>query len=129
MYLNMKSMLLTGVKFLSIQLSSSFVFNVLTLYSGALLGLTVAANINVIQKIYTFFVGIYQSINNPIWSSLASNYFSNNLKKCKEILIKICLITITVFTFIISFSYIFKDILIQIIAGSQYNAMVLYLYW
>jgi len=122
MYLNMKSMLLTGIKFLSIQLSSSFVFNVLTLYSGALLGLTVAANINVIQKIYTFFVGIYQSINNPIWSSLASNYFSNNLKKCKEILIKICLITITVFTFIISFSYIFKDILIQIIAGSQYNA-------
>ena len=106
-------MLLTGVKFLSIQLSSSFVFNVLTLYSGALLGLTVAANINVIQKIYTFFVGIYQSINNPIWSSLASNYFSNNLKKCKEILIKICLITITVFTFIISFSYIFKVILIQ----------------
>lgn len=72
---NMKSMLGGGLKFLSIQLSSSFVFNVLTLYSSALLGLSVAANINVIQKIYTFFVGIYQSINNPIWSSLASNYF------------------------------------------------------
>lgn len=121
-FLNIKTMLPSGVKFLTIQLSSSFVFNVITLYSGAMLGLAVAANVNVIQKVYTFFASIYQSVNNPIWSSLANHFFSNNLNKCKVILYKSCSVTVVLFLAIILVTYLFKDIIIRIVAGSEYEA-------
>ena len=68
-------MLPIGIKFLGIQLSSSFITNVLTVYSGSMLGLSIAANVNVIQKVYMFLTGIYQSIFNPMWSSLSLNFF------------------------------------------------------
>lgn len=122
MFSNIKTMLPSGVKFLTVQLSSSFVFNVITLYSGAMLGLAVAANVNVIQKVYTFFASLYQSINNPIWSSIAKNFFSNNLNKCKEILYKSCFVTVVLFLAIILVTYLFKDMIIRIVAGSEYEA-------
>lgn len=87
-----------------------------------MLGLAVAANVNVIQKVYTFFASLYQSINNPIWSSIAKNFFSNNLNKCKEILYKSCFVTVVLFLAIILVTYLFKDMIIRIVAGSEYEA-------
>lgn len=121
-YYSMKEMLPTGIKFLAVQLSSSFVFNALTVYSGAFVGLSVAANVNVVQKIYTFIIGIYQSINNPIWSSLSSNYFSGNYAKCRSILYRSLTLSFLVLCVVIVFTYLFRNFLIHIIAGAQYEA-------
>lgn len=119
---NVREMLLLGVKFLVIQLSGSFIFNVLTLYSGAFLGLSIAANINIVQKIYTFFIGMYQSINNPIWSSLSQKYFTRKYAQCKKILYKTLIFSGTSFIIIILISYLYRDLLMLIVAGSQYQA-------
>lgn len=61
-YHKIKEMLTIGVKFLSVQLFSSFLQNVLTIYAGSMVGLGVAANINVVQKIFHFWWYISECI-------------------------------------------------------------------
>lgn len=61
-YHKIREMLTIGVKFLSVQLFSSFLQNVLTIYAGSMVGLGVAANINVVQKIFHFWWYISECI-------------------------------------------------------------------
>lgn len=120
-YRRMKEMLSTGIKFLGIQLSSSFVQNVLVIYSGSMVGLTTAANVSVINKIFTFFGAIYQSAFNPIWGKLTETYQKHDFKKCKEIINKTSLLTLVVFSFIIVGVLIFGQTLIDFVIGRGYS--------
>ncbi len=117
---NFGLMLPVGIKFMVIQLTSSFVSNVLTIYSGTLLSLDMAANVNLAQKIFSFFTGIYQSIFNPIWSHLSRLYYTNEIGKCHKLLQKSSVTTAIVVFGAISLVTIFRDILIDIIATDQY---------
>ena len=123
MYKNMRMMLPVGLKFLGIQLTSSFISNALTIYSGSMLGLSTAATVNVIQKIYMFFIGIYQSIFNPIWSSLSLNYFTNKYSECKKIINRSLVSTIIIFSILISICCIFRNYIVYLITGTEeYNS-------
>jgi O-antigen/teichoic acid export membrane protein len=49
------------------QLTNSFLQNAGTILASSFLGLSVAAEFNMVQKLYAFFSGIYVSMFNPIW--------------------------------------------------------------
>ena len=54
-------MLPIGIKFLGIQLSSSFITNVLTVYSGSMLGLSIAANVMLFKRYICFLLGFIRA--------------------------------------------------------------------
>lgn len=117
-------MLSVGIKFLSIQLFSSFLQNVLTIYAGSMISLSVAANINVIQKIFSFFGGIYQSTFNPLWSELASAFQKHNYDWCWNLLRKSVWITIICFSCVIILVSIGGDYIIKYIAGDEFRSNI-----
>lgn len=115
-------MIAPGLKFMGIGVSRQMIPNVLTIFSGAMLGLSVAANINVAEKIYTFFMSISASLLNPIWARLSRSFYSNEFTKCKQMLRFSLLGTVGSAIVIILISTLFKDILVSIIAGGSYIA-------
>lgn len=115
-----KYMLAKGIQFLGIQLSSSFLQNVLTIYAGALVGLNTAANINITQKIFTFFTGVYQSVFNPIWGELAKRYINKQYTQCKQIIEKTTILTGLVYTLLIIFTTLCGDYIIRFVATSEF---------
>lgn len=123
-FLKLKEMLSVGVKFLSIQFFSSFLQNVLTIYSGSMVGLSVAANINIVQKIFTFFGNIYQSAFNPLWSELAVAFQKRNFNWCWTLLTKSVWITIVFFSFIITSIAILGDYMIKYIIGEDFESNI-----
>lgn len=116
-----KYMLRKGLQYLGVQLSSSFLQNILTIYAGALVGLNTAANINLIQKIFTFFTSVYQSVFNPIWSELAKKYINKQYTQCKQIVEKTTIITGVIYTLLIIFTTICGDYIVKFTATSEFQ--------
>lgn len=117
---DLKFLLPLGIKYLVIGFAGSFVTNLLTIYSGALLGLKEAAIVNIAQKIFTFFTGIYQSVLNPIWSRLATLYFQKAILKCKTLWNISIVVTLLVAFGIITLSTVLSDVIIRIVAGGDF---------
>lgn len=110
-----------GVKFMLLQVGSSILQNAGTICLGAAVSVSAAAEFNVVQKLYTFFVGIYQSILNPLWGELATDFAKKRAKKCKDILIKssvVLLVGFLTFMFILCFG---GNFFIRIFAGIEYE--------
>lgn len=122
LFKDIKYLIPLGIRFLIIGFSSSFISNILTVYSGSMLGLKIAANVNVAQKIFVFFTNIYQSVLNPIWSRLSYLYFKADIRKCRILLGKSILTTCIVSFIIILCTTASCKFLINVIAGSQYKA-------
>ena len=116
-YHDMIILLPIGLKYLLIGFTSSFLTNILTIYSGALLGLKDAAVVNVAQKIFNFFTSIYQSVFNPIWSRLSLLYFQKNLQKCSRLLHQSIVVTIVVAILVITITTLLSTVLVEFIAG------------
>lgn len=114
-------MLTKGIQYLGVQLSSSFLQNVLTIYAGALVGLNTAANINITQKIFTFFTGVYQSMFNPIWGELSKKYINKQYMQCKQIVERTTILTGLVYTLLIIFATICGDYIIKFVATSEFQ--------
>lgn len=121
MFCNLRTMLPSGIGFLGIGMSSSFLSNVLTIFSGSLLGLSAAANINIAQKIYAFFSSIIVGLFNPIWAKLAQFYYGQEYKRCKKLLDYSILGTLLVSLFIIVLVILLRQFLVLIVAGSEYE--------
>lgn len=124
-YLNMKAMLPSGVGFLGIGISSSFISNVLTIYSGSMLGLSVAASINVAQKIFSLFCSIIISLFNPIWAKLSRMYYGSEFKRCISLLQKSLFGTVMTAMLVVTAVSILRGPLVMIVAGSGYEVDVL----
>jgi O-antigen/teichoic acid export membrane protein len=117
---HIKELISVGIKFMGYQLSSSFLQNAGTLVASSYIGLGVAAEFNLVQKLYVFFTGIYQSMFNPIWGGYAEAAAKNDWKWCKSTL-KISLIsTIIIFVLAIFFLYFFGNYLLVFITGKNY---------
>jgi len=114
-------LLKTGIMFLGVQLSTSFINNVPTVFLAAAVDLRIAASYNIAQKLYSMVSSIYQSIFNPFWGKLAFLAGQQKWKEFKSLhfkLIKLTFIVFSLFTIILTISskFIFK-----IIVGSQYD--------
>lgn len=117
---DIKFLLPLGIKYLIIGFAGSFLTNILTIYSGALLGLKEAAIVNIAQKVFTFFTSIYQSVLNPIWSKLATLYFQKNFSKCKRLWDISLLMTLLAAFGFITISTTLSDIIVRFIAGENF---------
>lgn len=121
-YKHVISMLPTGFCFLGIDFSRNFIPSALTIYSGALLGLSVAANINVATKVYSFFMSIMVSLLNPIWARLSKLYYSGEYANCRKMM-KVNLLSMFGTSIVVIFlATLFRDYLVLLIAGDEYEA-------
>lgn len=121
-YCQIKELITTGIKFMGFQLSNSFLQNAGTILASSFLGLSIAAEFNMVQKIYAFFTGIYQSIFNPIWGGYAEAAARKDWKWCRETLSNSLLISIIVFTLTIITLYFFGNYFLLFFAGKGYVA-------
>ena len=118
-------MLPLGMSFLVVDFSRNFIPSVLTIYSGAMLGLTVAANINVAQKIYIFFISVMVGLINPIWSRLSRMFYAREYGKCRKMYSTNLYFMIGGSILVILGTTLFRDVLVYIIAGDGYESNLL----
>jgi O-antigen/teichoic acid export membrane protein len=115
-----KELLSTGIKFMGLQLSNSFLQNAGTILAGSFLGLSIAAEFNMVQKLYAFFSGIYQSILNPVWAGYAEATAKNDWHWCKKTLNATLIVSAIVFSLAIVGFYFFGNYFLLVIAGKGY---------
>ena len=99
-----KELLNNGMKFMILELSSSFLQNSATIAAASFLGLGIAGEYNLIMKLFTFFVSIFQSIFNPLWGAFSKALYSSDFNWCKRI-----------YCISIKYIYIFLSIFILIL--------------
>lgn len=119
--MEIKELFPVGIKFMFLQIGSSLMQNAGTICIGASIGISTAAEFNVAQKLYSFFIGIYQSIFNPMWGAYANAIAHKNIDWCKKMLNKSTLFTVLIFTCFIIIVILFGNQLLFILAGSQYQ--------
>lgn len=119
---NLSIMLPAGMKFVGIGFTSHFIPNTLTIYSGAMLGLSFAANINVAIKIYSFFVNILVGLLNPIWARLSQMFYNREYSNCVQMMKRNILGLFFASVFVVLITVMFRKHLIFFIAGSEYEA-------
>lgn len=112
----------TGIKFMGYQLSNSFLQNAGTLLASAYLGVGVAAEYNMVQKLYSFAIGIYQSIFNPIWGGYAEAAAKQDWAWCKRTLNISLLATAGIFITACIVLYFFGNTFLMLLAGEAYVA-------
>jgi O-antigen/teichoic acid export membrane protein len=115
-----KELLGTGIKFMGLQLSNSFLQNAGTILASSFLGLGIAAEFNMVQKLYAFLSGIYQSILNPIWGGYAEASAKNDWHWCKRTLNVTLVVSAIVFSVAIVVLYFFGNYFLLVIAGKGY---------
>jgi O-antigen/teichoic acid export membrane protein len=116
-----KYLFTNGFKFLGLQFSKGFIENGGTIIASSAIGLGSAAEFSLVQKLYTFSIGIYQSIFNPLWSAFTENAAKNNWMWCKTtylITIKISSIVIPLITIMF---YFYGNLFLSIISSTDYN--------
>jgi O-antigen/teichoic acid export membrane protein len=115
-----KELLGTGFKFMGMQISGSFLQNAGTILASSFLGLSIAAEFNMVQKLYAFFTGVYQSVFNPVWGGYAEAAAKNDWQWCKKTLNATLVVSAILFSVVIVVLYIFGNYFLLIIAGKGY---------
>jgi len=115
-------LLKTGIFFLGIQLSTSFLNNIPTIFIGAVDDLKTAASFNIAQKLYTMVITIYQSVFNPIWAKLSSLAAFNKWSEFRKIHKQTILISLGIVSTTTIIFTIFSDIIFKIVAGDNIYA-------
>ena len=117
-----------GIKFMSLQLSSSFLQNAGTIIASAVLGVKIAADYSMYTKLYTLGIAIFQSVFNPLWGSYAAAIYRRDFAWCQRTYyynLKI------IFFIFISFSVLLcfcGNFFLRIIASEEYStSFVMYL--
>lgn len=119
-YRHIKELLGTGIKFMGFQLSNSFLQNAGTILASSFLGLSIAAEFNMVQKIYAFFSGIYVSMFNPIWGGYAEAAAKRDWLWCRKTLNISLLTTAIVFTAAIVMLFFYGNFILGFVAGENY---------
>lgn len=116
-----KYLLFHGFKFLGLQFSKGFIENAGTVIASSSLSLSIAADFNLVQKLYTFFISIYQSVFNPLWGAFTVNATKNNWKWCKEKYNLTLIITSIIVPFVTIIFIILGNSFLQILGGTEYR--------
>lgn len=121
-YLCNKELLLTGIKFMTLQLSSSFLQNAGTIAASAMLGIRSAAEFNMVTKLYTFAVSVIQSIFNPLWGAYADAYYKGEFDWCKKAYIQSARLIVLLFGLFTLATMGLGNLGLAILAGPQYTS-------
>ena len=114
------ALLTEGVVYFALQISMAFLFNAVTLISTSQIGLAEASELNLSQKLYALGLGIYLSLQNPIWAGFSDAITRKDWHWCKTTTLRIIYITIPIFaiaTLILTFC---GNTLLKALAGKNY---------
>lgn len=115
-----KNLLASSLMYAILQIGGTFLYNSTTILVTANIGLTDAAEFNLIQKIYTFIIAIYLSLYNPLWAAYSDAIHRNDWKWAKDTLLKAIGATILVFLLALISCSIFGNYFLRLLAGSHY---------
>ena len=79
------------------------------------------AEFSLVQKLYTFSIGIYQSIFNPLWSAFTENATKNNWIWCKKLYYGTIKMSLILIPFIIVIFYFYGNLFLSLISSTSYN--------
>lgn len=113
-------LLALSFKFAILQFASVFMYNATTLVVTAKISLTDGAELNLVQKLYTFIIAIYLSLYNPLWAGYSDAIYRNDWDWSKKTLKRTILATTILFVtalFVFSFS---GNFFLNLLAGKGY---------
>jgi len=114
------SLLAKSFMFAVLQIGGTFMYNAITIVVTAKISLTEAAELNLVQKIYTFIIAIYLSLYNPLWAGYSDAIHRNDWGWSKKTLIRTMLATTLLFgSALLTFAF-FGNFFLQILAGKNY---------
>ena len=124
-----KKLLAQSISFAVLQISGAFIYNATTLVVTANLSLSNGAELNLVQKLYTFIITIYLSFYNPVWAGYADAIHRKDWKWCRNALSKTLQITSVIFIVATTVFIFYGNFFLQILAGSSYvSNHLLFLY-
>ncbi|WP_293784004.1 hypothetical protein [uncultured Pedobacter sp.] len=119
-WIKVKSLLILSLTFAAFQIAGAFIYNATTLIATANLSLANGAEINLVQKLYTFLITIYLSFYNPIWAGFAEAINEKQWEWCRKALTRIIQFTSLVFiSGALCFTF-FGNFFLQTLAGKGY---------
>jgi len=129
MLFKVKQLLRLSISFAILQISGAFIYNATTLIVTANLSLSTGAELNLVQKLYTFVLTVYLSFYNPLWAGHSDAINRNDWNWCRNTLIKTILFT-SVLYLAVTFVFVFYgNFFLQILAGKGYvSDSLLFLY-
>lgn len=117
-----------GVKFMGLQLSSSFLQNAGTIIASAVLGVKIAADYSMYTKLYTLGVAIFQSVFNPLWGSYAAAIYRRDFGWCRKTYYYNVKVIVCVFVLFCVLLCFLGNFFLKIIASDEYStSFVMYL--
>jgi len=121
-YIKVKELMGTGIKFFLFQFANSFLLNAGTVITSSQLGMAEAAEFNLVQKLYMFALIVYQSAVNPLWGKYASSMAVGNWKWVKKVYLASIFATGGMFFLFTIFMLFFGNFILNLFVGSQYEA-------
>ncbi|MCX2494153.1 hypothetical protein OQX63_11765 [Pedobacter sp. PF22-3] len=115
-----KKLLFLSLTFAILQISGAFIYNATTLIATANLSLSNGAELNLVQKLYTFIITVFLSFYNPVWAGYADAINRLDWLWCRKTLNRTLQLTSLLFlTAIFIFAYK-GNFFLQVLAGKSY---------
>ncbi|MDO6391148.1 oligosaccharide flippase family protein [Pontibacter sp. BT731] len=113
-------MLRKGFPFFILQISSAFLFNAGTVIISSSIGLSIATEYNLVQKLYLFILGVYQAAFNPMWAGYSHAINTQAWDWCKAALRNSLLVTLAIFSAATAGITFFGNFALSLLAGEEY---------
>lgn len=110
-----------GVKFMALQLSSSFLQNAGTIIASSALGVRLAADYSMYTKLYTLGISIFQSVFNPLWGSYAAAIYKKDFVWVKKTYRNSLSVISIIFLSFAALMCMCGNFFLKIIAGNEYH--------
>jgi len=114
-------LLKNGFNYFTLNFSKGYLENIGTVIASSHFSLNVAADYNLVQKVYTASTSLYLSIFNPLWGAFSENAFKNNWKWCINVYRKTIRFTFILITMLVIFFYFFGNIILSLLTGTNHN--------
>jgi len=120
MFRRVWSLLALSFTFAVLQIAGAFIYNSVTLIATSTVSLADAAQLNLVQKLYTVGVTIYLSFYNPLWAGYADAIHKKEWLWIKKTLTKTIQITSGLFISSIIIFAFFGNFFLKLLAGNSY---------
>jgi len=117
-----------SLKFGIVQIAYAFISSAATITISATIGVGQAAEYNLVQKLYSFVIALYQSIFNPLWAGYSDAANHGDWGWCKKTLKISMVITAMLFVLTMIVLALFGNFFLTIWVGKKYiSQQVLFL--
>jgi len=120
MFTRVWSLLALSFTFAVLQIAGTFIYNSVTLIATSHVSLADAAQLNLVQKLYTVGISIYLSFYNPLWAGYADAIHKKEWQWIKKTMVKTLQITSGLFISSIIIFTFFGNFFLKILAGNSY---------